>query len=308
MKLWDDLAPLSEKHGLSRMADQIQAAVVEGIHLSKRVTSTPIDSSRRWFGLFKGKSQIQQAVQPAAPGLSKLGGVPDLPPEIEWPSISRKPLGFIAQIDCAMVVQVSEASLLPRSGMLFFFYDFVEQPWDGASPAEDSGRAVIYVADLPNPRSAIVPASIAKETILLPEFPIDLRVVPTLPGYDTEEGASLAFTEQERDAYFELLADMDAQFMGNQPRHKLGGFAENIQGDVRAEFAAALDSAGKPSGTADWAKATEKATEWELLLQIDSDDQLNVMWGDAGMIYFGLRREDLTSARFENSRVILQCS
>ena len=106
----------------------------------------------------------------------------------------------------------------------------------------------------------------------------------------------------------EFLADMDAQFMGNQPRHKLGGFAENIQGDVRAEFAAALDSAGKPSGTADWAKATEKATEWELLLQIDSDDQLNVMWGDAGMIYFGLRREDLTSARFENSSVILQCS
>lgn len=31
------------------------------------------------------------------------------------------------------------------------------------------------------------------------------------------------------------------------------------------------------------------------------------MWGDAGMLYYGIRFEDLKARRFEQANVILQC-
>ncbi len=40
---------------------------------------------------------------------------------------------------------------------------------------------------------------------------------------------------------------------------------------------------------------------------MDSDDELKIMWGDAGMIYFGVRREDARKLKFDNTWVILQC-
>lgn len=49
------------------------------------------------------------------------------------------------------------------------------------------------------------------------------------------------------------------------------------------------------------------ASDWSLLFQMDTDDELNVMWGDAGMLYFWVRREDARQLRFENTSVIQQC-
>jgi uncharacterized protein YwqG len=40
---------------------------------------------------------------------------------------------------------------------------------------------------------------------------------------------------------------------------------------------------------------------------MDTDDDLNVMWGDAGMIYFWVRWDDARKRKFDNTWVILQC-
>ena len=47
--------------------------------------------------------------------------------------------------------------------------------------------------------------------------------------------------------------------------------------------------------------------DWCLLLQLDSDGDINTMWGDAGMLYFCLRKLDLAAKKFENACVVFQC-
>jgi uncharacterized protein YwqG len=47
--------------------------------------------------------------------------------------------------------------------------------------------------------------------------------------------------------------------------------------------------------------------DWRLLLQLDSDEHMDVMWGAAGMLYFWVREQEAAAGRFENVWVILQC-
>src|SRR5262245_6286164 len=82
-------------------------------------------------------------------GRSKLGGLPNLPPGIEWPHGREHfgfkrgsiPLHFMAQIDCSELPHVDTA--LPRSGMLFFFAN-IDDAADWMEHPADDYRRVIY--------------------------------------------------------------------------------------------------------------------------------------------------------------------
>ncbi len=60
-------------------------------------------------------------------GQSKFLGSPDLPEGFIWPD----ELDFLCQINCAEVAPFDKDGLLPKSGMLYFFYDFDEMPYRG---------------------------------------------------------------------------------------------------------------------------------------------------------------------------------
>lgn len=47
--------------------------------------------------------------------------------------------------------------------------------------------------------------------------------------------------------------------------------------------------------------------DWHLLFQMDSDDELNIMWGDAGLIYFWIRKQDALEGIFAKTWLVLQC-
>ena len=49
------------------------------------------------------------------------------------------------------------------------------------------------------------------------------------------------------------------------------------------------------------------ATDWRLLLQVDSDEQTGMMWGDMGRLYFMIHKDDLQYRRFDKVWQILQC-
>ncbi len=67
---------------------------------------------------------------------------------------------------------------------------------------------------------------------------------------------------------------------------------------------------GDPSGYNDpKAKTLEpNAKKWRLLLQIDSNEENEMMWGDVGRLYFWIKKDDLINKNFDKSWFSLQCS
>ena len=96
-----DIDTLLRSYGLTRVANQLEQIALPSI----RIVSTAIRESL------------------LSPGTSKLGDLPDLPPEIEWPTWNDVPLAFIAQINLAEVHPFDKMGVLPPSGLLSFFYD-----------------------------------------------------------------------------------------------------------------------------------------------------------------------------------------
>lgn len=47
--------------------------------------------------------------------------------------------------------------------------------------------------------------------------------------------------------------------------------------------------------------------QWQLLFQLDSDDESALCWGDAGLLYFWILRPDLAQRQFNHHWLALQC-
>jgi uncharacterized protein YwqG len=62
-------------------------------------------------------------------GSSKLGGLPDLPDEMEFPRYEKGVLCFMGQINLKEAKPYDKDNLFPESGILYLFYDAYEQPW-----------------------------------------------------------------------------------------------------------------------------------------------------------------------------------
>lgn len=55
-------------------------------------------------------------------GISKIGGLPDLPRPFNWPHIDDQPMAFIAQLQMADLAPYDVEHRLPGTGLLYFFY------------------------------------------------------------------------------------------------------------------------------------------------------------------------------------------
>lgn len=78
-------------------------------------------------------------------GASKLFGAPDIFDGFEWPTIEvdgeEYDLSFIEQINLAEATKFDKDGILPKNGMLYFFYDLDEMPHD---PSDANACRVIY--------------------------------------------------------------------------------------------------------------------------------------------------------------------
>lgn len=242
-----------------------------------------------------------------APSTTYLGGNPTLPPNVEWPSWKGRPLSFLVQIDLGSAPKDFWADWLPREGLLLFFYD-AEQSTGGYDPADRRSWRVVYVEPGVPIAERDEPGSIPKGQF--PRQDIALYPEQSFPSLDRLDFDTSDITEEELDEYFEngIGAEPD-----DGPLHQLFGWPGPIQNDTMEEECQ-LAANGFPA----FARASELkdqlaaelnagAVEWELLLQVDSDDEVEMMWGDVGRLYFWVRPHDARRGDFSNVWMILQC-
>lgn len=223
--------------------------------------------------------------EPSAQPVTRIGGTPNMPADIEWPSRrSGDPHSFLAQIDLAGLITCDGVSL-PASGSLFFFCDAEYLPI-GSDPRDvkDGIKVAYSPASLSDNRLRTPPPGLNTEYIFK-----GLSLEPTLeltaPARDVWEIECLHLSDVESYAYGELFA----QVASDESVHRIGGHPNLVQYG-QLEF---TGDAG--------------AADWRLLLQLDSEKDAGMMWGDQGRLYFMIREQDLKSLSFEKTWMDWQC-
>ena len=239
-------------------------------------------------------------------GASRLGGIPDVSPGFVWPLWKDRPLAFLAQLDLSAFASYPFCSVLPRKGVLSFFYDPDQETW-GFDPGDRGSWLVHYEPDPQVLARAVPPATVA----IHPTCALETSEVESLPSVDSPAVVALGLTAEERNVLWDVREHVEQQ-SDAKADHQLLGLASPIQGDMQLECQLASNGVycGDATGYAS-ARARELeagARDWRLLLQIDSDDDAEMMWGDCGRLYFWITEDALRRRAFAESWMVLQCS
>lgn len=234
---------------------------------------------------------------------SKFGGKPFVDTDnFEWPFSNGKPMVFLAQIDLSEIASVHHYDWLTDQGSILFFYDVIEMPW-GFDPKDRGGWSVLYQSK----QDGYVehPLDI-DDKYRIKEIFIEPLLVHVLPSYDDPSVELLALSDDESDVYFSLKNS------NTKPLHQIGGFPSPIQNnnmELESQLASnGIYIGGSESYESEEAKAFKSGSQdWKLLFQFDSDADLDIMWGDCGMLYFWVQEQKSKVNQFDNSWLILQC-
>ena len=251
-----------------------------------------------------------------SPGTSKIGGKPWLPSEFEWPLFTdandgkTRPLSFLCQINVADIKKYDTDGLLPDFGMLYFFYECESFRW-GFDPEDKGCARVFYFENTEHFTPMELPDGIAEE-YTVPEMAVQFTARKSYPRY--EELEIYTDIDCEWDDHDELLQRMGVDT--ESEHHKLLGYADIIQSEMLSDCERV--SRGLYCGNSESYQNTPEdeeasiqrsAKDWTLLLQLSTltKDDWELMWGDCGMLYFYIKKQDLAQKRFENAWFSLQC-
>ena len=236
-------------------------------------------------------------------GASRVGGVPDVPPGFTWPDLKGVPQSFIAQIYLDEVRKYDTNGALPQSGMLWFFYDAQQETY-GADPADLGGWRVIFSDNYSGLQRTPAPANLpaasqfkACSTSFASEITLSRQPKLEIPDFD--------WTDDEQQKYEMLLSTFPNPADHAALHNRLLGNPETIQDDMRLECQLAshgVTDINDPSA----AELSKGAMDWQLLLQIDTDERIGMRWASTGMIFYWITGSDLQAHRFDHTWLVLQ--
>lgn len=228
-------------------------------------------------------------------GFSKLGGDPELPSHMAWPAGPEGPLGFLAQIDLAAARRAGGPDWLPNEGAIHVFCD-------DRFGMRDQIRIIFSAAATGAP---VEPPANQKRGWRHPERRVDFSAHTSLPSLDWlgEDVRKIDVSDHD----LEELSDLPGVELGDGPHHRLGGYPIEIQEEqlpVYAECEArGLEYRANAPVPPDIARA---AADWRLLIQIDSDPELRMNWGDGGQFYVLIREQDARAGDFSQTVTLSQ--
>ena len=263
---------------------------------SKRgASSNGKDSAEVWAALLPSLIKTSAAISfrkseaPLEKTRSKFGGTPYLPKDFVWPiyegkpseNISKAPLAFLAQINLEELAPFDKEGLLPKKGMLYFFYD-ARMVCRGFDPV-DKNCAKVYFFD--GEKEDLIPAfpSLPLPEQAFEEFEISFTGKRSLPAI-----------EKFSSIYFDGECDFEeGEMLDDCERISRGVYCGGALRESEEERKDIL----------------KHSRDWLLLLQLGTieTDGADVMWGDCGKLYFYIKKQDLTERNFDGVWVILQC-
>lgn len=235
-------------------------------------------------------------------GTSKIGGLPDLPPHVDWPTWDDQPLPFLTQIRLHDIAPYNYADELPYAGMLYFFFN--GEALETYPPTRASWHVMYYDGDLSTLRrrrlssegQQIYPTCAVEFFSILTLPPLESLFLQRLGlSYDAFKREAPIEQRREAEAFMELERQLDALYDDTSPHHQLLGHPHQIQGDLLLECQRDTHYEGDPA-------------DWRLLLQVDSDADAAMMWGDVGLLYFYIPQMALAARNFSLVHLIMQCS
>lgn len=240
-------------------------------------------------------------------GNCRVAGEPDLPANVEWPLNDQGvPLTFVLQLDLAQLKNLDPEKRLPENGHLFFFTGYYEM---------DVEHLVLYATpqDMQTAARRSAPATTVHEEGEEPFRPYRLNASAevALPGYAYVDEEAIENEDHGWEEYEELgflLQKEDSHSIVN-----MFGYAEGQHGDD--EYMAALklfgcDSTYYPDEAidrltkalgGDRERAEREVKDMVMLAEIDSDNDVGFLWGDAGVLHYFIRKEDLLQRKFERT-------
>lgn len=217
------------------------------------------------------------------PWESKVGGIPYQPKDSAFPvGSSGLPLRFLAQLNFS---EMPALSPFPDKGIVVFYID--DAPLFGMNP-EDPGRQLDY-------RVLFFPDANQDHNALRLDYPLDspydylphhpeisfpllferAEEVAPVTDYGFWERFGQDFFQRFGASSWDVLEAYEKQFRSDG--HKVGGYAYFTQDDPRT-----------------------LADPHLLLFQLDSDQPMDLIWGDTGVAHFFIREKDVRDQRFSS--------
>ena len=236
---------------------------------------------------------------------SRLGGWPDMPAGVSWPTWQERPMAFLAQINLAEVALINPHLKLPKAGLLSFFLGCDEQTYK-----KGNDQRLRYMADLMLGTEAKTNdawrvtyhpllSDMQRSTFngpIYPELfePCSLSFFASglsMPDENTAIYPALKVTmnASELTDYDDILSQLKSA--DKQMTEQLMGYPQLLQftppemqcelsfrGQDPWQFPAARSEAHK--------ELVQRCNQWTLLLQLTSNSAADFLWGDAGHFYF----------------------
>lgn len=256
-------------------------------------------ASTGWAGI---RARMRRAARPTLllvparePGFSKVGGLPELPACVGWPTGDLGPRIFVAQIDLAAFQPHVQLDWLPPEGRLYAFFD------EERNGCPDVVR-ILYALEPPGPPAE--PPQPPPKKWRFEERRVGFMKFNSVPSPDWLEVDYATLGDQLDDEAWSTFEDCD---LGEEIEHRIGGYPTEIQGGQMALECEYMRRGLTRDYNDDVPDAIRRAArEWRLLLQIDSDPALNMNWWDGGRLYVFVRAKDAARGEFSKTVTITQ--
>ncbi|CAH0346042.1 YwqG family protein [Bacillus sp. CECT 9360] len=220
---------------------------------------------------------------------SKFGGAPYLPKTMDHPKDeSGRAMKLLAQINFE---EVPTLQSFPPKGMLQFYLSIDDDGYglDFDNPTKQKNYRIMYHPEILTDDDLLVTDFSYMDDFDEDYFPLEETALSFEQDYETVSVADYRFENVDIDLEQVVgegedgeitLWEVYAEELSNEG-HKMGGYAFFTQVDPRED-------------------EKKYRNHTITLLQIDTDDDLDIMWGDAGVANFFIKEEDLLKLDFSN--------